>query len=1220
MKKALLLLFFLGIHGLFAKDPALPFIENKGQWAEPVLFRMDQGSASMFLEKNGFTYALYGGQACHGPACGHQHHGSGQGHAIKVRFEGSSPEAKAVGTGSGPERYNYYLGNDRSRWASGLMGHRQVLYEGLYEGISLDVYSQGGQVKYDFLLAPLADPGQVVLSYAGADSIWLDNKGNLHLLTSVGEMMEMAPIAYQEVEGEKVAVACRFELKGRKLSFRFPEGYDSRSGLVIDPSLVFSTYSGATSGNWGFTATYDLAGNGYGGGIIFRQGYPATPGAFQAAFQGGRQDVTLSKFSPDGSQLIFATYLGGSDSEQPHSMVCGPYQELYVYGRTFSTDFPTSLQAYDTTHNGGSDLFITQLDSLGRLVGSTYLGGTNDDGFIGRGGFFGPASPLYFNYGDDARGEITLDDRGNCYIATVTASQDFPIATLPVQSFSGGLDACVAKLSPQLDQLLWSSYFGGSQDDAVYGIEVASEDQLYLTGATASNDFPVTPQAAISLPPGDVDAFAALLDLEQSAIVASTFLGTDSLDLAFFIERDKQGAIYVFGQTQGNMPILGNPYHNLGAKQFITKLDPSLTSLEWQAPFGTTGAINPDLSPTAFLVDNCSRIYVAGWGPSNFGSFQGNLPLTPDAMQAVTDSSHFYFAIFEQDMDSLVYATYFGEIGGQDEHVDGGTSRFDKRGVIYQAVCASCGGTSNFPTTPTAYSPLNGNGTPTGWQGGSCNMVLFKIDFQLPTVDADFIPEDEAQKALFRGCAPLTVNFNNTSTRLDSTTFSWDFGDGSPGSSQATPQHTFSQPGTYSVRLIVSDSAACNQSDTVFKEIEVFETSFADAGPDFEVCQGQEVVIQATATGGGTFSWSPAAGLSATNVLQPIARPAQTITYYLNASDQDQCAFTDSLTIMVYPQTRLQAIGDTFICEGGEVLLWASGASIYRWSPADGLSNSFSATPRARPDTTTTYRLIGDAGTECPDTVFVQVEVLDRPEVQVSADRNLLCFRHLVNLTASGAQTYRWSHGREGAMVEGYPRDTTVYSVVGYNGPCPSEPATVQVNVLPIPVASFTALHESNYTPVIVDLENTSRHANRYLWDFGDGGPRSELFEPSRTYRDSGTYTIKLRAFNELGCWGDTSYTFRAERTWLKVPSAFSPNQDGFNDEFYIPSQGLERITFSVFNRWGRLVYQTEQPDFRWDGTHKGQAVPEGVYVYSLRAIGENDRLYEQEGTITIVR
>ena len=242
------------------------------------------------------------------------------------------------------------------------------------------------------------------MEYEGADRLFLKN-GNLHIQTSVNEIIEQKPFAYQVIAGKTVEVPCIFSLNKNILTFEFPNGFDNTIPLVIDPVLTFSTYTGSIADNWGYTSTYDANGNLYAGGIVFGLGYPFTTGAYQTA-SGGGIDIGISKFNSNGTGLIYSTYLGGTSSEIPHSLIVNNNNELLVYGTTGSLNFPITAGAYDVSFNGGtavtvtgavpfpngSDIFISKFNAAGSaLSGSTFIGGSGNDGL-------NVAATLHYNY------------------------------------------------------------------------------------------------------------------------------------------------------------------------------------------------------------------------------------------------------------------------------------------------------------------------------------------------------------------------------------------------------------------------------------------------------------------------------------------------------------------------------------------------------------------------------------------------------------------------------------------------------------------------------------------------------------------------------------------------------------------------------------------------------------------------------------------------------
>jgi hypothetical protein len=309
----------------------LLFIENKSQWEPFVRYRADLKGGRVFLESNRFTYAFYNQQDV---AALHPGHGAIPDkirmHSIRVTLAGSSPSCQTEPGNEASYHHNYFLGNDATKWATDVKLFRHVLYKNIYNGIDLDFYSSKSNFKYDFIVKPGASVASIALSYEGADQLTLED-GNLKISTSVGDLVEQRPYAYQVVNGEKTEVPCSFRLSENVLRFFFPEGYNKHLPLIIDPTLVFSSFTGSLADNWGFTATYDAAGNAYGGGNVNSFGYPVTIGAYQLSYGGGSSgggngngwacDMAIAKFNATGTSLLYATYLGGSNNEQPQSLI-----------------------------------------------------------------------------------------------------------------------------------------------------------------------------------------------------------------------------------------------------------------------------------------------------------------------------------------------------------------------------------------------------------------------------------------------------------------------------------------------------------------------------------------------------------------------------------------------------------------------------------------------------------------------------------------------------------------------------------------------------------------------------------------------------------------------------------------------------------------------------------------------------------------------------------
>jgi hypothetical protein len=689
---AILLFSFAGVADLFAGNGILPnpgvsklfFEENKSQWPGEVKYQVEIPGGNLFFEKSTLTFLqaeehdFHGSHASNDPV-------TVKFHSYKVNFENCNPGVQISGIDEYSFVRNYYRGNNSVNWAENVRVFEAVKYENMYSNIDIKFYTSKQHLKYDVIIHPGGNAANLKMNYEGTDGMSVEF-GHLNITTSLGITIEQKPYAYQTINGVETEVSCSYVLDGTRLGFSVGS-YDPSLPLIIDPTLIAATYTGATSDNFGFTSTYDAAGNIYTGGIVYGTGYPTTLGAYQTTFQGGAFDIALTKYNPTGTNVLFSTFYGGTSSEQPHSMFVNSSNELFVFGRTLSSNFPTSVGAYDQSYNGSWDIIVGKFNTSGVMLASTFVGGTGSDGvnYSTSGGAYGQTK---FNYADDGRGEIILDNASNVYIATCTQSADFPTASAYDVTLGGIQDGCVFKMNSALSALTFSTYLGGSSYDAAYGVKLDNSSNVYVAGGTASTDFPTT--AGVINPVylgGTTDGFISVLSSGGSSLLRSTFLGTAAYDQAYLIENDATNNIYVFGQTRGAYPVTAGVYSNANSAQFIHKVTGTLTTTLFSTVIGT-GSLNPNISPTAFLVDSCESIYIAGWGRcASFGHPFSNtvngMPLTPNAIQSATDGCDFYFMMLKPDAKGLTYATYYGEVGGAvPDHVDGGTSRVDSSAFI----------------------------------------------------------------------------------------------------------------------------------------------------------------------------------------------------------------------------------------------------------------------------------------------------------------------------------------------------------------------------------------------------------------------------------------------------------------------------------------------------------------------------------------------------------
>ena len=973
-----------------AHRPHFLFSPNKGQWHSNVLYRTNIPGGEMYMERDGITFHYYDQQKL---KYIHDNKGKELTDPNENIINGVTVRTKLLGANVSPnvseklftEFYeNWFIGKDESKHAAKVFPAEELHYKDIYPGIDWVWYEKDGFLKYDYRIKAGSNPGLIKTKYTGQNTMEIDFLGNLISTTSLSVLKEEKPFAYQiNKNGDTNVVVCKYVLGGDIVSYVFPEGYDASLDLIIDPSLIFSTYSGSFANNFGFTATYDSKGFLYAGGNVFSIGYHTTPGAFQVTYGGGHIDCAISKYDTTGSFMVWSSYLGGSGSEMPQSMVVNKLDQLFVFGSTGSLDFPVTSNAYDTTFNGGefiiqvgvgysdnngtngSDIFVSRFSADGsELLASTYLGGSKNDGLnLGAG--------LNHNYADLARGEIDIDNWNNVYIATTTFSPNFPTSANAVQpSHGGGYDGVVLKMDNSLTTLIWSTYLGGSSNDAVFSLAVDKKNNIIVTGGTTSPNFPVV-GSNFQMHSGGVDAFVTIINSAGTQMIKSILYGTNKYDQAYFVELDNEQNVFLLGQTDATN---GHFYTGTGfgvenGAQFITKFNSDLSARDWSTTFGNQNG-RSDISPTAFLVDVCSKIYISGWGGSVNGTVPGStvngLPITSDAYQSTPHDNDFYIMVLQDDATALSYATYFG--GAQSpEHVDGGTSRFNRKGEIYQSVCAGCGNAQDFPSTPNAWSATNNS--------GSCNNGVFKFLLDFPSMVADF----EVPPSI---CAPSTVTFPNYSS--GATDYFWDLGNGQTSTS-ASPTANYTESGIYTVKLVTNNTAGttCNLTDTVIKQIVVIGRNAQDL-PDTGLCVGGgsiEIGIQPTSDPTVTYTWSPSTGLSDPSAPNPIFNSAVgTQTYQLIISNS-ACSDTISQHIEVSLPPVL-SLNDSIVCAGTSFPLGFSNPNpgmYFIWSPGNLVSDSTAANPifNNPQQPTTTFNLeYGYAG--CANTLNRTIGVLDR--------------------------------------------------------------------------------------------------------------------------------------------------------------------------------------------------------------------------------------------------
>ena len=1236
-------------------DPV--FIPNLGQWKGGFSHKAQFGNLSVFATAKGFRY-LVSEEIPH-----HMGHQSSEAdsismHAFSLNLLGSdSIYFKGLNLTKGI--HNYFRGNDPDKWITRVPLFEGVYAKNVYPGIDLHAYSSEESFKYDFILEPGADPSSIELNYSGCDQINIE-KGSVEIITSLGTYVESIPVSYQFINNQKVKVECEYIKLEGGFGFQFPNGYDREFPLYIDPVLVAATLSGTTGSNqnFGHGATFDLAGNIYTQGISFDSSYPTDEGSFQQFYGGGVVDAVISKLTTDGTDLIYATFLGGEEREYPLSSVVNGNEELYVFGITDSPNYPVSSNAFQPDYaEGGEDMFITALSADGsEIIGSTYIGGSGFDGrnFTGAGV-------------DNYTGEIELNIDGEVYIASCSSSEDFPITAGAFQEEKQeGQDGVLLKMNADLSGLIWSTFIGSEGGDMAYSVSIQEDQTLYVAGSVSWNNQTGTGGEGFVTTLGAFqdefsglganDGFVIHLESDGSELISSSLLGLENDDKAYFVDIDSNGDVWILMQSTSPWQVTDGVWGTGSGNLCVHKMSPDLSELLLTS-FLTTGT-SGGARPTAFLIDNCNRVYFSGF------FFEGSADFIASE-DALFQTGGFYVGVFTPDMEDLEYGTYY-----TGNHVDGGTSRFDEQGIIYQGVC-SC---EPFNTTDDAWATTS----PTQ----DCDVAVFKIDLEAAGVFAS-----AGAAGFLTGCAPHTVAFSNFST---GETFEWDFDKGL-SSDEFEPTITFTEPGEYLVQLVVFDPESCNLTDTALVPITVLPEVdfFADFSFNID-CESGELQITDQSQGPVDieYEWDMGDGtiLTDTNptyIYNEAGTYTVTLTLSSEACNQEMMA---EQTIEYAPFLEADfdfQIAD--ICESFLVIFTnqSEASGLFSWDLGDGTtldeSGNFEYT-YDEPGLYTIELIVQDENSCNQADTLSQIIEIEAPPVldpQISIAQTGLCedLSYTATVNPNGpVESQSWlvngqftsSELQLNSTVES-PGEYTIQVIIidpvcqeewttevefeffenlGFELPpnltlCPDDisfslDATVAFDdaiydwnngffnepVLEVlaegtytATVSFNGCSEIQETdvdevpelplafealicegqPNQIDFQDPFGLIEQVNWADGQTGFEIEVNE-------AGYYPFS--ALDIFGCnQVDSLLTVaRDDDPNIEIPNVFTPNGDGFNDFFEIQSDELVFFELEIYDRWGKQVYKSNDINSNWDGTYStGSGSRANTFSYILK-------------------
>ena len=598
------------------------------------------------------------------------------GEAIRLDWRGAEDVDAVSGAEVGHD-INYLFGSDPTAWRTGVRATDSVTYADVFPGIDIRYLGEKQTLRYDVLIDAGADPSAIELAIEGAAGVSIDAQGRLVIATERGRTLRFdAPETYQDIDGERISVDSSYTISDGIVGFELGD-YDLAYALVIDPDLEYASYVGGTNDDDGQDLALADDGSVYVVGTSFTSGYPTTVGSYQQT-NAGAEDGYVTKLSADGTTILWATYIGGTNNDYAdHVDVDG--NEPVVAGTTFSTNFPTTAGAHSTSRSGSRDIFVSRLTEDGTaLTFSTYLGGSGTNDFI-----------------DD----IELDAAGNVLLGGFTDSTDFPTSVGAYDTSSDGSAGWVGELSADGSTVTMATYLEGSTStqDRVYGVERLGDGRIAVAGVASSTDFPTSAGAYDSTNNGGDDALLAIFDSGLTSLEYSTYLGGLSTDRSTAIGERGDGTIVISGRAGTGLPTTAGAFdttHNGSNDMFLAAFDTDQTGtdqLVWLTYVGGSGSdlafrleVAPDDSILATGVTASTGLATAGAYDTTHNG--GNDP---------------FLAQVSSDGSSLDYFSYLGGTAAE----TGRAIEWDlSTGHIWIAGTTQ---STDMATTPDAYSTTN---------------------------------------------------------------------------------------------------------------------------------------------------------------------------------------------------------------------------------------------------------------------------------------------------------------------------------------------------------------------------------------------------------------------------------------------------------------------------------------------------------------------------------
>lgn len=1200
------------------------YIENKNQWNPKIAALVQLPHTHFYCLKNGdflldiFQFSKNKTQK--EPLDTFVEKKSGQ----RILFQwlnSTNQTLQAEKKGKASFYYNYFIGQDTNFKSTHVGLYDELMQKNVYSGIDIKYYIYKGFPRYDLIIKPYKEINQIELKVLGGDSILINSIGEAVIKNRFQDVLLNDLYVYEKETNKKINAKW---VKSTDSTLRFEIGnYDHSKTLIIDP-LIYSTYLGGSTEELIKDIKVNQNGEAYVTGSTRSIDFDITPGVYQTNF-GGFWDVFISKLNSSGSSLLYSTFIGGSSFDHPHGLDIDNADNAYITGFTQSTDWYVSPGAFQSTitNTFTPDAFVLKLNNNGTNVFfSTYLGGsetefgnciavsknnepivsgytnsldfdltsgviqtnpTGGDVFVTKLNSTG-TTLLFSTYiggttGTEEGDGLALDSLDNIYLTGYTTSSDFPVTAGAYQTNFGGVsnasigDAFALKLNPTGSNLYYSTFIGGTGDDAGKAIVTDKYNNSYVTGRTYSTDFPISLSAYQNFQAdngNNCDAFLIKLNSSGGQAFFATYLGGIGTDFVNDITIDTSFNVYLTGTTgASNFPISPGSINSSVAYSdvFLVKFDTSASQLIYSSVIG--GADYDEAY--GIELDLFQDVYLAG------RSLSLNFPVTPGAYQTTNTSSVSSGFVLKMGVcHGISFSintksiTCFGDNNGE-ANISG------LSGALSYSVAWSSSPVNSFSITSLS--------------AGNYTVTVSDPLSLCATTKTFSIIEPSKMNIIVSGKDSICSGQINLLNVQGATTYTWN--SSIYGSSISV------QPLSDITYTVIGSSNSCQ--DTAFFLVTVLPTPTAVISGTQDICFGQSITL--TGSGVGNLNWSN--GFSTPSI---VISPTITSVYALTISNSF-CFDTDSFIVNVHSLPQLIIIGPDSSCVAQSVFFSVAGANTYTWS-----NGSFGNSISIVPGSTSTYSVAGENTFGCRDTVYHTLKVIPYPLVSIIGN-SVTCMGNPMTFSLTGTGKLYWDTGiTSNPLIINPKADTLLFAEASNYCGIANDSILIHINPLPI-------INISHDTTILVGGAATLSvsGANDYLWSPSDALNCTTCNQVISSTSVTTTYQVKC--IDQSGCFVFASVTVFVDNDLIYfIPDIFSPNGDGNNDILYFRGKGVKEFTLTIYDRWGEKIFETSDLTKGWDGYFKGETLNANVFVYYLSVTGYNGKTYKSKGDITLIK